>query len=149
MKAGVVSFDMPPTAKRTSVPRQGSAWFGWNEGGPDRGVTWGSGGRDRDRALLRRGPEENAPPSAALSHSAIILWWQTSAAAKRSVALTLSAFYIQNGRLRGDRCWPWPVSHYEVPLTRPSTPTRGPTHQASNKLEGATDGKYRSPAHDW
>ena len=93
----------------------------------------GSLGRgDRDRALLRWGPEENGPPSAALSHSAIILWWQTSAAAKRSVALTLSAFYIQNGRLRGDRCWPWPVSHYEVPLTRPWLPGAPHIGRATN-----------------
>ena len=104
----------PPSAaffyigSRTPSGSRGLVWSDGKRVVPIAGSLWRVGGRDR--ALLRRGPEENAPPSAALSHSTIILWWQTSAAAKRSVAQTLSAFYIQNGRLRGDRCWPWPVS---------------------------------------
>ena len=46
--------------------------FGIDGDGPDRGYTGGVGG-DRDRALLRRGPEENAAASAALRRPAIIL----------------------------------------------------------------------------
>ena len=54
----------------------GLALVGWKEGGPDRGVTTGRVGGDRDRALLRRGPEENASASACVTAAAIMLWWK-------------------------------------------------------------------------
>src|ERR1700730_2163198 len=97
-----------PTLHGQPRPQNAPAGFGRGlnlggdgKGGPDRWVTTGRVRRDRDRALLRRGPEENQAASAPAMSPTIMLWWNYCAAVpavKRASGLLASPGFTDRQR---------------------------------------------------